>query len=313
MIKINKHIQLIQLFFKKLIGIPLKLLTRIIGVDYLLRRCFRFLIVKLNISEEAIGVWFLKELLQPRIDKSFNEKISIGGLTIQLDLSNKYQHQMYYGHYEQGLTKIMKKVLVPGSTFIDVGANIGYVSAQAAIQVGRNGVVHSFEPVPEYFLRLKVMAQNVLGYNIIVNQHAVGDKEGKVEIRTCLDGNIGWNTMVPGLMSDTNTKKIIEVSLMKPDSYIYSNRVENIAMIKIDVEGAEFLVLKGLEEFFASGNRPPIFCEVSPEAVSLLSASIDQLFSYMSKFGYNSYIYKNYHWRPIQWGELVRTADILFM
>src|SRR5580692_3629744 len=58
---------------------------------------------------------------------------------------------MYFGSYAPLVINAMKRYLRPGDTFFDVGANIGYLSAIAAGLVGRNGQVHSFEPVPVYF------------------------------------------------------------------------------------------------------------------------------------------------------------------
>ena len=58
---------------------------------------------------------------------------------------------MYYGSYAVPIVETMKRTLRPGDTFLDVGANIGYLSAIAAGLVGVTGQVHCFEPVPDYF------------------------------------------------------------------------------------------------------------------------------------------------------------------
>ena len=62
---------------------------------------------------------------------------------------------MLHGGYEAFTMRALRRCLAPGDTFVDVGANIGYLSAVAAGIVGPTGAVHSFEPVPRLFERLE--------------------------------------------------------------------------------------------------------------------------------------------------------------
>jgi len=64
---------------------------------------------------------------------------------------------MYFGGYERETVSAMERFLRPGDTFIDVGANIGYLSTLALGLVGETGQVHSFEPVPDHFQRLQAV------------------------------------------------------------------------------------------------------------------------------------------------------------
>src|SRR3990170_2952868 len=70
-----------------------------------------------------------------------------------------YIKQMYFDCYEIATVEAIKKMLRPGDIFIDVGANIGYLTAIGAGLVGKAGQVHSFEPVSESFQRLKKIAE----------------------------------------------------------------------------------------------------------------------------------------------------------
>ena len=58
---------------------------------------------------------------------------------------------MYTGSYEIETYLALKKFLKPGDTFIDIGGNIGYITALAAGIVGKTGEVHAFEPIKKYF------------------------------------------------------------------------------------------------------------------------------------------------------------------
>ena len=77
----------------------------------------------------------------------------------------------------------MEKYLSYGDTFIDIGANIGYLSMIGANIVGKDGAVHAFEPVPHYFKILEKLAKMNSGYKIIVNPIA------RARFRACTYGN----------------------------------------------------------------------------------------------------------------------------
>lgn len=149
--------------------------------------------------------------------------------------------QMYHGTYEMCTVSAMKRFLKEGDTFIDVGANIGYLSAIAMGLVGKRGWVHSFEPVPDYAERLKKLARANAEYRLIVNQCALGERDGTAEIAITRLANIGWNTMVPGLMTRDAVKEAIEVRVGRLDKYARDNIPEGISLIKIDTEALKTL------------------------------------------------------------------------
>lgn len=197
---------------------------------------------------------------------------------------------MFFGCYEMETTEVMKGALKKGDIFIDVGANIGYFSAIGASLVGKIGQVHSFEPVPQYFQRLGKMASMNSGYRIMTNQCALGEESCKAKVDITSRQNIGWNTMVPGLMNHALRKESIEVPVIRLDQYIEEKGLGEIALIKIDVEGFEFPVLKGLSNYLASADSlPVIICEIVPSAYSLLGCTLIQLSEYMKNYGYDAF------------------------
>jgi FkbM family methyltransferase len=195
---------------------------------------------------------------------------------------------MYYGLYEIDTVNAIRKYLKKGDTFLDVGANIGYISSVALRKVGSQGAVHSFEPVPEYYDRLKSFALKNSGAPIFINQFAAGQADGTAEISVSNVRNIGWNTIVPGYMTEDMVGKRVKIFVRRLDAYIEMRRIRNISLIKIDTEGFEFPVLLGLERFFSSHRfaLPRIICEIAPAAYSLLGYSLEQLEEYMNKCGY---------------------------
>ncbi|HTK81583.1 MAG TPA: FkbM family methyltransferase, partial [Bacteroidota bacterium] len=210
------------------------------------------------------------------ITKTFN------GVKFQFDFAfDPALKLMYRSVYEVDIVRIFKKYLHPGDTFVDVGANIGYLSAIAAGLVGQTGQVHSFEPVPRYFERLRSFASMNPDRRIVANQLALGEAESTATINVTSLPNIGWNTLVPGMMNTESVGQSIEVPVQRLDKYIEQHRLGKIALVKIDTEGFEFPVLKGLSSYLTT-NKPVFMVEVAPSAYPLLGVSLAQLKEYMS-------------------------------
>jgi hypothetical protein len=95
-------------------------------------------------------------LLNLLCPKSGVKRAQIFGNSMELDLADLIQRQIYQGTFEPRETASVKRYLRPGMTFVDVGANVGYYTALAAnLVAGRGGRVVAFEPSPYAFARLK--------------------------------------------------------------------------------------------------------------------------------------------------------------
>jgi FkbM family methyltransferase len=230
---------------------------------------------------------------------------------IDTDLDSAIK-KMYHGLYQREITSLLKKYLRQGDTFIDVGANIGYISAIGLSLVGKTGEVHSFEPVPRLFKRLLMLQEDNPEYHIYTNNIALGDDECVSRIAVTNLKNIGWNTMVPGLMSEETTGETIDVPVIRLDTYLRSNNINNIRLIKIDTEGYEFPVIKGISGYLRDSKQFPIFIiEIAPTAYSLLNLSLKDFQELMSGLGYLGYTLDGK--KPIDLSMLSITTDVLFL
>ncbi|MFC2044649.1 FkbM family methyltransferase [Chloroflexota bacterium] len=123
-----------------------------------------------------------------------------------------------------------------------------------------------------------------------VNQCALGEKAGVARIDITNLPNIDWATMVPGFMSDATRKESIEDPVCRLDEYLEDKILSKISMIKIDTEGYEFHVLRGLQNYFEStDHRPIIICEVAPSAYPLLESTLENRSSYLKQYSYDSF------------------------
>lgn len=148
-------------------------------------------------------------------------KKKVNGILFEFDFDyDPTVKAMYHGTYELSTVAAMQTFLKRGDTFIDVGANIGYLSVIALGLVGKEGQVHSFEPVPAYCEKLRRVAQENREYRLAVNQCALGEKEGTAEIAVTRLANIGWNTMVPSFMDEQARKETLTIDVYRLDKCI---------------------------------------------------------------------------------------------
>lgn len=246
---------------------------------------------------------------------------TVRGVTLEFDFScrNKQERSilrsMFFGTYERPIVSMIQNSLAPGDIFLDVGANIGYLSSVALGIVGTCGEVHAFEPVPRYFERLQKIAKNNVGFRLFANCLAASDSEETVRIAASRD-NIGWNTIVPGFMPTGDLEQYFQARTARLDLYVTQHLADRaISLIKIDTEGYEFPVLLGLEGVFASGRRPPIICEIAGGAYSYLGKSLSDLKNYMQSFGYrcNSIPYSiESPSLPVDLTTITSTVNVLF-
>ncbi|HTR45909.1 MAG TPA: FkbM family methyltransferase [Verrucomicrobiae bacterium] len=210
----------------------------------------------------------------------------IGGVLFEYDLEHyRGTAPMYFGSYSLLVVQAMERILRPGDVFIDVGANIGYLSAVAAGLVGVGGAVHAFEPVPAYFAKLQKLVALNPAHSITANACAVGDVQGAATIHVTHEP--GQSTLVRGYKTAPQIAARMEVPLERLDSYFECHSIDRPALIKIDAEGFEFPALRGLAGYFrASAHRPPIICEIAPRAYSLLGRGLADLARFMADFGY---------------------------
>lgn len=179
--------------------------------------------------------------------------------------------------------RFMQRYLRAGDCFVDVGANIGVYSLLAASLVGTSGCVHAFEPSPATFRRLREnIAINGLDY-VRCHPLALLDSPGSRSLRQldddCLAALEPTHATPPGS---------VEVGCTTLDETLVGI---DIGMLKLDVEGAEPLVLRGAREHLRTGNPPVIQVEMDGYN-AYYGVSTDELISEIHDYGYLIAIYQ---------------------
>ncbi len=189
------------------------------------------------------GDYIIKEVQGSQMIVDFKDK----GISID----------MYFrGEREVDSTREMKRIVKKGDTILDVGANIGYYALMESKLVGENGKVYAIEPAPENF---RVLKANVIfnDYkNIELFNFLVGDKNGKEKLYLASHRNL--HSVIKGHPKATG--EYIELPMVKLDDFIKGKRFPDL--IRTDVEGYEYYILKGMKNILNSKKPLKLFIEI---------------------------------------------------
>jgi len=183
------------------------------------------------------------------------------------------------GIYEIDKITAVQKLLKPGSTFVDIGANVGDYTLLAASLVGNAGRVLSFEPEPRNRGWLQ-QSIDLNGYkNIDVFPVALSDGEGEASLY--LGEIAGYHTLIPG--HPERQAGTITVKTRTLDSYLHELGREHVDMMKIDVEGAEMQVLRGARTTLGKNPNMILFLEIHPD----VGVDPEEVRSFLGQFGFS--------------------------
>ena len=184
-----------------------------------------------------------------------------------------------FGEYE---TELVKEIVKPGAVVIDVGANIGYFTLLFSRLAGEGGKVYAFEPDPKnHELLLKNLDVNKVGNTTAVKK-ALSNKTGKTKL--FLDQlNLGDMSMAAGNID--NPAGFLEVETITLDEYLAGEQEKRVDFIKIDVQGAEALVIEGAEKTIKTA-KPKILLEFWPWGLRNLGSDPEALLRRIEGYGY---------------------------
>ncbi len=186
------------------------------------------------------------------------------------------------GAYEPFETEIYKELIKPGMTVLDIGANVGYFSLIFSRCVGPKGKVHSFEPEPKTFSILKRNIEENAIDNATLNQVAVSAESGGTVLLYLDKNNLGNMSLSNGNIAPADLAGGVAVRTTTVDDYCGSMRVD---FIKMDVQGAEALVIKGAEHVLRS-NKLKMVLEFWPFGIRNCHADPLALVNQLQKWGF---------------------------
>jgi len=189
----------------------------------------------------------------------------------------------------QNVIKYIAANVQKGWTCVDIGANIGAVSVYLWKYAGNKGNVYSIEADPNNIERIKNNLKiNDFPSNQIIAA-AIADQSGTIKLR-CYPGRNGWQTIGNPSFASKFESHVIEVPAITFEKFVSDKGFNNIDLIKIDVEGAELLVLNGMKKMLEEKRILRIIFEVNPLMLEGMNKSVYDLFSFWDEFDYNLYL-----------------------
>ncbi len=215
------------------------------------------------------------------------------GTRLQLHLGNDLSRQIYIaGCIDPNEFAFLDRCLQPGMTFFDAGANEGIYTVFAAKRVGSGGTVWAFEPSPREFDRLRSnLDLNGLNLpNLRLFPLALADRSGRAELTVAEDEHAGQNTLGGFAYESVAAVEKHMVDLRRLDDLVAEQPPARIDVVKLDVEGAELLVLQGAVSTLQR-YRPILLFEVSEASLRHQDHRREQLLAFLRAQDYSLYLF----------------------
>jgi FkbM family methyltransferase len=227
---------------------------------------------------------------------NFPFELSINNSRIKLYAKGQISKFIFMKKFEQTELELFSKLIKPGMTVVDAGANIGLYSLLASQLIGESGQVFSFEPSRETYSRLEKnialnQVSNVKAFNL-----GLGDNNNQELV---LRQDIGYEDaeryIVPqDVTIDNDLENVSEiyksesVKVVTLDSCLKNCGINTIDFLKIDTEGFEYYILNGAKEYLKNPNLILLF-ECTELGTQRANTSQKQVFDLLSEFGFELY------------------------
>ncbi len=192
------------------------------------------------------------------------------------------------GQWEAESWAILQEHIGKGATVVDIGAHIGYYSLKAAPVAGPAGHVIAIEPNPETIQKLRGNIQASGARTITVEPVACSDTESTLELFAAPRSNTGETSLSrTNASQDSQGVTSYKVRARPLDEILKQAGVSRVDAVKIDVEGAEYLVLKGATETL-DRYHPALLIEIVEHQLQAMGTSSEQVKELLRSHGYTA-------------------------
>jgi FkbM family methyltransferase len=185
--------------------------------------------------------------------------------------------------YEPEMGETLRRYLQPGGIFVDIGANEGFFTVQAAKIVGTSGRVLAVEPQG----RLQEVIRKNLELNGLTNvtlvRSAVSDRPGEAELHISPSTNTGST----GLSQSTRYRvpqEMVPVNTL--EGILDQHGIEKVDLMKMDIEGFEYEALTGAEKLLKAKRIRALALEMHPELMRSRGKEPRRLEALLAQCGY---------------------------
>jgi len=210
----------------------------------------------------------------------------------------RFAYRIFKAYGDRAERRLLQKSLFPGAVVVDGGANIGVYSEFLSRCVGPNGVVHSFEPCPENFARLRCAMRKLP--NVRLCPAALGERSGQTMLYVSDDLNVDHRAYV----TEGNARRALQVGMVALDNYFKPS--ERVDLLKLDIQGYELHALQGAKRILNENQEIRLLLEFWPYALKQAGANWGELIEMLEGFAMNVMFVRGEGLTPFEAGK-VRT------
>jgi FkbM family methyltransferase len=216
---------------------------------------------------------FIRSVSYWLADRLFNSgrgirELVLGGVPLHLDVGEWTTSEHYFANvtYEPATVRYLQTHLSEGDVFVDVGANSGYFTLIAAGLVGARGRIVAFEPNPAVRERLDLnVVRNAFQDRVDIETCALSDRTAD-DVPLFVPEHDGFATLVPAVApaaSYISKAGAISIRTRTFDDWLAAAGIENVTLVKVDVEGGEAQVLAGMRASLIAGRVSRLVLETA--------------------------------------------------
>jgi FkbM family methyltransferase len=243
------------------------------------------------IRQLPVARYWAMGAISHRLKRPFLMKLpeEIGGNWFKCDLRDSIAREVCFnGRYEPQETALLKSILRPGMTFADIGANWGYFTLLASFLVGAGGRVISLEPDPRIFAAL----QENIARNRLSQAAALQVAAAHEACAMTLQGydEQGGNWGVSSLIAQAAQSADVFQATVRPlDALLDEQGIDSIDLLKMDIEGAEEMALRGMSEGLSRHRYKRILLEAHPALLAEQNRATSDVLNLLIDAGYEGW------------------------
>ena len=203
------------------------------------------------------------------------------GVTFELDL-NQYIDKCIYadGCFEPPTARALARLVQPGMTVLDIGANIGAHAFPLAQRVGACGRVIAFEPMEWALRKFRRNAQLNRFDNVTLEKAVLSNENGVV--------NVAFRSSWP-LDGSDSTPQTESLPAHRLDDYLAARGIAKVDVIKLDVDGYEFKVLQGASDLLRRCH-PALVMELGIYTLEAVGDRAEAMLDFLADHGYTIHL-----------------------